>query len=272
VASGGFCNASLLPIPTYQIPFDTANNVSTQYRNIPDVSMVAENIELFADNGRFGVSGGTSAASPLWAGLMALINQQAKSQNKGPIGFANPYLYNLALTNYAANFNDVTSGNNDYWGNEPVSFEAGTGYDLASGLGSPKCALIAAIITPLSTNTITPTPSPTHTPTITPTPTATPTVTNTPTPPTTNTSYAFPQPAHGGVVNLMYYSPVDQQVRVNIYSISGQMVDSVTDNPVASNANRLQISLQGFVPSVYYYVINGLSSGVIAKGKFLVVP
>jgi hypothetical protein len=132
--------------------------------------------------------------------------------------------------------------------------------------------LVADVITPLSTNTITPTPTVTRTPTITPTPTATFTVTNTPTPPTTNTSYAYPQPAHGGQVYLVYNSPIAQQVRINIYSLSGQEVDSVMDTPQASNANRLLISLQGFVPSVYFYVINGLSTGVLAKGKFLVVP
>jgi subtilase family serine protease len=272
VSSGGFCSAAALPIPTYQIPFDSANSVSTQWRNIPDVSMVAQNIELIANNGTIFNSGGTSAASPLWAGLMALINETAAGQTKGPIGFANPYLYNLAVNNYSGNFNDVTTGNNDYWGNNPTFYQAGTGYDLATGLGSPKCALIAAIITPLTTNTVTPTPTVTRTPTITPTPTATFTVTNTPTPPTTNTSYAYPQPAHGGQVYLVYNSPIAQQVRINIYSLSGQEVDSVMDTPQASNANRLLISLQGFVPSVYFYVINGLSTGVLAKGKFLVVP
>jgi subtilase family serine protease len=283
VSGGGICNSGTtpLPIPTYQMPFVTmtpgaGSGASPTYRNIPDVAMVADNIAFYttispADGGSgtgIYIGGGTSAASPLWAGLMAVINEQAHSQNKGPIGFANYYLYSLPN-----DFNNISDGStNNYWGTTPNQYQAVAGYNLTTGLGSPKCNLVADVITPLSTNTITPTPTVTRTPTITPTPTATFTVTNTPTPPTTNTSYAYPQPAHGGQVYLVYNSPIAQQVRINIYSLSGQEVDSVMDTPQASNANRLLISLQGFVPSVYFYVINGLSTGVLAKGKFLVVP
>jgi subtilase family serine protease len=277
---GGICNSSTpVPIPTYQIPFDSfnttfGNGASNLNRNLPDVSMVAANIEAIATN--ITTSGvtttgvtysivGTSAAAPLWAGLTALINEKAGAQ--GPMGFMNPALYFLAQNFYSNDFNDINDGSNNNLSGSGL-YPAVTGYDLATGLGSPKCNLIADMINPPPTNTptITPTPTNTYTPTITPTPT------NTPTPPTTASSYAYPQPAHGGQVNICYNSPVAQQVRINIYSVSGEQVDSVMDNPVDSNQNRVTISLQGFVPSVYFYVINGLTSGVLAKGKFLVVP
>jgi hypothetical protein len=177
-------------------------------------------------------------------------------------------LANTELYNLSTDFNNIPVGtNNNYWGTS-TTYPTENGYNLATGLGSPKSSLVPDMINPPPTNTptITPTPTNTYTPTITPTPT------NTPTPPTTTTSYAYPQPAHGGQVNICYNSPIAQQVRINIYSISGQQVDSVMDNPVDSNQNRVTISLQGFVPSVYFYIINGLSSGVLAKGKFLVVP
>jgi len=282
---GGICNSSTpVPIPTYQ---DTAtfitgsNDASAANRNIPDVSMVAANIESIATTVIHGVTTtgvifstyGTSCAAPLWAGFTTLINEQAQSEVKGPMGLLNPYLYNLAsnATTYGNDFNDIKDSSNNNASGSGL-YPAVNGYDLATGLGSPKCALLTDIVAPLSTNTITPTPTITNTPNITPTPTATPTITNTPTPPSTNSSYAYPQPAHGGQVYLVYNSPIAQQVRINIYSLSGQEVDSVMDTPQASNANRVLISLQGFVPSVYFYVINGLSSGTIAKGKFLVIP
>ncbi len=266
---GGICNSStLVPIPTYQVPFvNSSNKASAVDRNIPDVSWTAYEIEVYAEGiGQDGWIEGTSAAAPLWAGFTTLINDAAAAASKSPVGFMNPTLYFLAQNFYNNDFNDITTGNNNASGSG--LYPAATGYDLATGLGSPKCNLVADMINPPPINT----PTITATPTITNTPTITPTPTNTPTPPTTNTSYAYPQPAHNGQVYIVYNSPIAQQVRINIYSLSGQQVDSVMDSPQASNQNRILISLQGFVPSVYYYIINGLSSGVLAKGKFLVVP
>jgi subtilase family serine protease len=68
------------------------------------------------------VIGGTSAVAPLWAGLIALINE---SMGK-PVGFVNPLLYQNAST--AADFNSITSGNNG-------AYSAGPGWDACTGLG-----------------------------------------------------------------------------------------------------------------------------------------
>jgi kumamolisin len=272
VASGGICSAAALPIPTYQVPFDGANSASNQYRNIPDVSMVAESIELIGNQGVTYQASGTSAASPLWAGLITLINQEAALVNKGPVGLANLALYSMAGANYANDFNDITTGNNNYWGTNTSLYASGTGYDLTTGLGSPKCNLMADMVGAMATNTVTSTPTNTRTPTVTPTITNTPTITDTPPIPTTTSSYAYPQPASGQVY-LIYNCTLAQPIRINIYSISGQQIASITDNAQLSNENRASVSLAGFAPGVYFYIINGLSSGgVIAKGKFLAVP
>ncbi|HTA77439.1 MAG TPA: protease pro-enzyme activation domain-containing protein, partial [bacterium] len=263
-SSGGICNTALLPIPTYQVPFiNIANGGSSTYRNLPDVAWTAYNIEVYANAGTIYQVRGTSAAAPLWAGFMALINEQAGV--KAPLGFLNPSLYFLAKNFYNNDFNDITSGNNNTSGSGSKVYSAVTGYDLATGLGSPKCNLIADIINPPATNTPTVTP----TPTISPTPTNTPTVTNTPTPPSTNTSYAYPQPASGQVF-ICFNSNTAQQIQINVYSFSAQLITSITANAQNSNQNRVPIPLQGITPGVYFYVIRG-SGGVMTTGKFLVV-
>jgi len=67
--------------------------------------------------------GGTSAVAPLWAGLIAILNQQLGSK----VGFLNPQLYAFG----GAPFFDVTVGNNG-------DFTAGPGWDACTGLGSPN--------------------------------------------------------------------------------------------------------------------------------------
>jgi subtilase family serine protease len=80
--------------------------------------------------------GGTSAGSPQWAGLVALADQK----RHGRIGFMNPTLYATQLSHrvYSSVFHDVTTGDNTYHGDVTVpGFAAGSGYDLATGLGTP---------------------------------------------------------------------------------------------------------------------------------------
>ncbi len=87
--------------------------------------------------------GGTSASTPLWAALTAEMNasSQCSSLPQG-LGFATPLFYQVAASsaaNYAAAFSDVTAGNNDNLGvGSALDWKAGTGFDLASGLGTPR--------------------------------------------------------------------------------------------------------------------------------------
>src|SRR4029077_4980829 len=83
------------------------------------------------------IVGGTSAGSPQWAGITALANQARSMAGKGPIGDLNPVLYSIFhSTRYATDFHDITVGNDQLVGSS-VGFSAGTGYDVASGIGSP---------------------------------------------------------------------------------------------------------------------------------------
>jgi hypothetical protein len=114
--------------------------LTSKYRMIPDVAMVAANTYLLADHGNAYTVSGTSISSPLWAGYTALINQQALSVGEPALGFADPPLYAVARNSalYPANFHDITTGNNG-------PFNALPGYDLVTGFGSPKAKLITTL-------------------------------------------------------------------------------------------------------------------------------
>jgi Putative Ig domain/Immunoglobulin I-set domain len=137
VGNGGGISASYT-IPSWQKGLDmSANRGSTTRRNFPDVAMVAENL-LLVSGGLTNAVWGTSCAAPLWAGFMALVNQEAAANSQPAVGFLNPALYALGQSpDYTNNFNDITVGNNA----TPTSgglYPAVPGYDLCTGWGSPK--------------------------------------------------------------------------------------------------------------------------------------
>jgi uncharacterized repeat protein (TIGR01451 family) len=143
---GGFSTNFALPV--WQDGVANANNLaSTQFRNCPDVALTADNIYIVADHGQAEPgTGGTSAAAPLWASFMALVNEQGSQNGHPAIGFANPTLYSLANPPfYDLLFHDITLGNNTNAAGGPVDYPATQGYDLATGLGTPTAALINAL-------------------------------------------------------------------------------------------------------------------------------
>jgi hypothetical protein len=89
--------------------------------------------------------GGTSAAAPVWAALIALADASPRCAG-GLVGYAVPALYRAAGAAYAGDFNDVRSGNNDFTQTNGGRFAAGIGYDEASGLGSPNAAALAGTL------------------------------------------------------------------------------------------------------------------------------
>ena len=105
------------------------------------------------------IAGGTSFATPIFAGMIALLNQQAGYVNGQ--GLINPTLYTLASNSstYASAFHDVTSGNNNcnagstYCGTTTTGFTAGAGYDQVTGLGSVDLDKLAGVF-PASTATL----------------------------------------------------------------------------------------------------------------------
>src|ERR1700678_1333193 len=135
--SGGGISPDKIAIPAWQQlagVINSTNKGSTTLRNGPDVSANANfSFYVCADQTTCTANeyGGTSFAAPMWAGYIALANQQAASGGK-TIGFINPVIYPDALTSsYSTLFHDVTSGSCG-------TYSAITGYDLCTGWGSPK--------------------------------------------------------------------------------------------------------------------------------------
>ena len=147
---GGGVSPDSIAIPSWQLlpgVITSSNEGSTQYRNGPDVSANANfSFYVCADQTTCTASvyGGTSFAAPMWAGYLALANQQAAAEGDSAIGFLNPAIYAIGLSSsYAQNFHDITSGYNYY--------PAVTGYDLDSGWGSPNGANLINALAPKST-------------------------------------------------------------------------------------------------------------------------
>jgi Pro-kumamolisin, activation domain len=122
------------PIPGYQKTVNTAAaGGSATMRNIPDVALLADvQIFLICNNGQWIEVGGTSAAAPLWAGFLALANQQAANTGKPRVGFLNPTIYSIGSgSTFSSDLHDITSGSNNGFNTHP-------GYDLVTGWGTPR--------------------------------------------------------------------------------------------------------------------------------------
>ena len=169
IAAGGGGKSTVVSKPNWQtgaknIPGDGA-------RDLPDVSLTAAGHDPYllcfelscsAQGVLYGVSG-TSASTPAFAGIMALVDAQVTAQSAGKqtrVGQANYVLYKLAASENLSQcnassttttigsgciFNDVTSGNNGVpgepnYGTSTAPYQSGVGYDLATGLGSVNVA------------------------------------------------------------------------------------------------------------------------------------
>lgn len=145
VDSGGGTTPDRIAIPAYQKlsgVVTSSNRGSTTLRNGPDVSANANFTFYTCANQTACLAnefGGTSFAAPMWAGFVALVNQQLASHGKAAVGFLNPTIYAENVTSaYSTGFHDITSGTSG-------SFSAVTGFDLVTGWGSPKAGLIGEL-------------------------------------------------------------------------------------------------------------------------------
>jgi kumamolisin len=130
---GGVSN--VFALPSWQAKAKVpAPSEKTGGRGVPDVSGDADPVTGYQVrvDGKNMVIGGTSAVAPLWAGLIALNNQQ----NGKSAGFIQPQIY---AAKAASAFHDIVSGNNG-------AFSAGPGWDACTGLGSPNGAKIIALL------------------------------------------------------------------------------------------------------------------------------
>ncbi len=112
-------------------------------REVPDIAADADPVtgNAFVSDGQLQSGGGTSLATPIWAGFTALIDQFLHNSGASPVGFINPVLYRLAADTQLSPpaLHDVTVGGN-------VFYQAGPGYDPVTGLGSPDVAALAQYI------------------------------------------------------------------------------------------------------------------------------
>jgi kumamolisin len=149
-AGGGGGVSTVYQRPSWQTGPGVDNQYTSGGRQVPDVSADADPLTgyliYYTTHGCQGdncwqVVGGTSAAAPLWAGLMLLANQQAQAQGKPRLGFLDPALYRLGAGASAGQiYHDVTMGGNLY-------YQAAPGWDYSTGLGTPDAArLVSALV------------------------------------------------------------------------------------------------------------------------------
>ncbi|MGA9526892.1 MAG: protease pro-enzyme activation domain-containing protein [Terriglobales bacterium] len=150
---GGYCATDNILIPSWQQlsgVITSQNKGSATLRNSPDVAAEA-NYDFYtcADQEACQTGwGGTSFAAPMWAGYLALVNQQAVANGQPRLGFINPILYPLGLgAGYGTEFHDIVSGSNHCCG-DPFYWPAVPGYDLATGWGSPQGAGLIDALAP----------------------------------------------------------------------------------------------------------------------------
>jgi subtilase family serine protease len=108
-------------------------------RGLPDVAADAnpETGMAFYFDGNWSLTGGTSASTPLWAGMIAVADQVAGH----PLGFINPGLYKIAASaNAQQDFRDITSGSNTFSQGATYvrGYQAVAGWDAVTGWGAPN--------------------------------------------------------------------------------------------------------------------------------------
>lgn len=155
-SGGGFSHVFARPAFQDTLPAGSTAIPATQ-RGVPDVSSQASSRTgvlvyitnpgytgivcgtTFCSKGWY-VVGGTSASSPEWAAMTAIADQI----NGGPLGYINPALYAIGSNpaRYAADFYDVTTGNNGAAAPAIPGYPATTGWDPVTGLGTPNAAVL----------------------------------------------------------------------------------------------------------------------------------
>lgn len=136
-------------------------------REVPDVSLNADPNTGYAtyctvgsncaapDSGWL-IVGGTSAAAPMWAAMIALANEKSLHDGNFNLGFLNPLLYeigqNASGTSYASDFHDITSGTNDPFSDGQNIYPATSHYDMTTGLGSYNALALATDLEKLAKN------------------------------------------------------------------------------------------------------------------------
>ncbi|KAI9889333.1 MAG: vesicle formation at the endoplasmic reticulum [Vezdaea aestivalis] len=160
-SGGGFSN--IFPVPSWQqgsvaeymrrLGSNQTGLFNASGRGIPDVAAHGNNFQIWS-GGTVGYITGTSASTPAFAGIIALLNNALLQSNKSPLGFLNPWLY----TTGRGGLSDIASGGSTGCANAssfsglpaPVvpfaSWNATQGWDPATGLGSPNFGMLLQTI------------------------------------------------------------------------------------------------------------------------------
>jgi tripeptidyl-peptidase-1 len=147
-SAGGFSNYFGTPsyqsaaVSSYLTGLGTTNagKFNTSGRGYPDVSAQGEDVQIVVDGKTESVAG-TSCASPIFASVIALLNDQLIAAGKTRLGFLNPFLYSAVGQ---AALNDITTGDNP--GCNTNGFPAKVGWDPVTGLGTPNFAKLLAAV------------------------------------------------------------------------------------------------------------------------------
>ena len=149
-ATGGGISASF-KVPAYQhgiaMPADL-NGSGKPGRGVPDIAGNADSKSgyIVRVDGQWTVVGGTSAVAPLYAGLVALLNQALGR----PVGALLPALYAIPAADRQNVFRDITTGNNavpaSQFGPATAGYSATAGWDACTGLGSVHGAALATLL------------------------------------------------------------------------------------------------------------------------------
>lgn len=126
--------AAYVANPPQDPHYPPAGSFDPKGRATPDICALGEGYQVYTD-GNVQPVGGTSASTPAFAGMLALINEKRIQAGKPAMGLINPFLYQNADC-----FTDVTLGTNAIGrGTGPIKygFNATKGWDPATGLGSP---------------------------------------------------------------------------------------------------------------------------------------
>ena len=159
-SGGGFSDYS--PRPSWQndvvneylssesLYLPPSNYFNSSNRGFPDVSAIAHNYLVYIE-GIWSLIDGTSAAAPVWAAIISLINQFELNEGRGPMGFINPLIYQAYNDNQNIFF-DIVNGNN--FCTEKTccqnGFYTSKGWDPVTGLGTPNFDLLLAYVQSLN--------------------------------------------------------------------------------------------------------------------------
>lgn len=207
-------------LPTWQQGVDMSHNQgSTTHRDVPDIAMTADNIYVRYANGSNTNLGGTSCATPLWAGFTALVNQQAVANGHPVMGFINPAIYAIGLgDNPMCYFHDTSTGDN-VWSQSQTKYYGVAGYDLCTGWGTPTVNLIDGLLGNLNNP-------------------CSPADVSTDTPRMVSAPHVLPNPARGPC-NITFDRASSGPVRITILDVSGRVVRTLLDGSVSAGAHSV---------------------------------